>query len=129
MIKKDYIQRYVDELSKMLAVFLQLKESNQPDEAEVQLNSFSDDYLGLNIQEFLNIKSTNLITTLLNQHQFTLTHFKLSEELLYHYYLLHKTDINAKSCTLEVLNYLMAIDNDYSVERSRRIRELTNLIK
>ena len=125
MIKKDYIQRYIDELSKILAVVLQLKQNNEPDKAEDQLNDFSTDYLGVTIQTILKIAPEILINKLIDEHQFTITHFKLSEDVLYHYYLLHPNNKAAKKCTLEVLKHLTQTDIDFSGERDRRIKELT----
>jgi hypothetical protein len=125
MIRKDYIQRYFDELAKVLAAVLHLKDKNKPEEANLQLDSFIKDYLGIEIETILLINTKSLTTTLIDSHQFTITHFKLVEELLYHKYLLNPSNQKLKNSTLEVLNYLAKTDSDYSVERAKRIEELT----
>jgi len=125
MIRKDYIQRYFDELAKVLAAVLQLKNDLKPLEAETLLNEFSNDFLGFNLDEIINLKASDLIQYLSQEKQFTLTHFKILEDLIYHKYLLNPSNKIIKNCTLEVLNYLSKIDKDYSFNRMSRINELT----
>jgi len=127
MIKKDYIQRYIDELAKMLAVVINLKENNEPDKAETLLNDFITDYLGTNFDEILAINEKNIINYLLNEKKYNITHFKLLENVLYHKYLFNTDNQKFKNLTLEVLNYLIKTDTDFSVERKNRIDELTVL--
>lgn len=124
MIRKDYIQRYFDELAKVLAAVLQLKNDSKPTEAEAKINDFSTDYLGISFEEILSIEKEKLIDYLIKNKEFTLTHFKLLEDLLYHKYLINSADDHLKKITLEVLKYITNIDTDFSVERSNRIEEL-----
>ena len=42
MIRKDYIQRYFDELATILAVVLQLKDNSKPIEAEEKTSIMAD---------------------------------------------------------------------------------------
>ena len=125
MIRKDYIPRYFDELAKVLAAVLQLKNDLKPAEAQKQLNDFSTDYLGVDLSTLLSIPTQLLIPTLVEKYHFTLIHFKLLEDVLYHNYLLNPTNQQHKKSTLELFNYLVKTDNDYSVERKTRIKELT----
>lgn len=125
MIKKDYMQRYIDELSKMLAVVLNFKNNNEPDKAETLLNDFTTDYLKLNFKEILSIPEKDIISYLTENKHYTIIHFKLLEDILYHKYLLNSSHQQLKNLTLEVLNYLTKIDTDFSVERKNRIDELT----
>jgi hypothetical protein len=125
LIRKDYIQRYFDELAKVLAAVLQLKNDFKPIEAETKLNDFSSAYLGVDIESIIQIKTVELITTLIEKNQFTLTHFKILEDILYYKYLMNSKNQKLKKSTLEILNYLAEIDSDYSVERINRIEELT----
>lgn len=125
MIRKDYIQRYFDELAKVLAAVLQLKNDLKPVEAETKLSDFSTAYLGIDIESIIQIETSELITSLIEKQQFTLTHFKILEDILYHKYLLNTKNQKLKKSTLEILNYLVELDNDYSLERINRIEELT----
>jgi len=124
MIRKDYIQRYFDELAKVLAAVLQLKNDLKPIEAETKLNDFSTDFLGVNLSEIEEQNTDKLIDYLIQQKDFTLTHFKLLEDVLYHKYLMNSSDEKIKKLTLEVLKYVAETDTDYSVERNNRINEL-----
>ena len=123
MIRKDFIQRHFDELAKVLAVVFQLKNNLQPKEAEAKLNKFSTDFLGISLEEILAI-NTNIIDYLTNNKEFTLDHFKILEDLLYHKYLLDTSNTHLKKLTLEVLNYLTKIDTNYSFERMNRLNQL-----
>ncbi|PCI98361.1 MAG: hypothetical protein COB15_05995 [Flavobacteriales bacterium] len=123
MIRKDYIQRYFDELAKVLAAVLQLKNDLKPVEAESKLNDFSIDYLGISFEKILAIKN-NLIGYLIKENNFTLDHFKILEDLLYHKHLLNPNDNHLKKITLEVLNHLTENDSDYSLERNNRIKQI-----
>lgn len=125
MIRKDYIQRYFDELAKVLAVVLQLKNDLKPIEAESKLDEFCADYLAINFQEILSINKNDFITHLIEKKEFTITHFKLLEDLLYYKYLLNPSDKKLKSITLEILNYLTENDTDFSFDRMNRIDELS----
>jgi hypothetical protein len=125
MIRKDYIQRYFDELAKVLAAVLQLKNDLRPTEAETKLNDFATDYLGISLEEILSIKE-NHISYLIDYKEFTVTHFKLLEDLLYHKYLINPSEDKLKKLTLEVLKYLTENDKDFSVERAERIDQLMN---
>jgi hypothetical protein len=124
MIRKDYIQRYFDELAKVLAAVLQLKNDLKPAEAESKLNDFATDYLGISFEEILSIKQ-NHISFLIKNKEFTITHFKLLEDLLYHKFLINPIDDKLKKLTLEVLKYVAENDTDFSVERINRIEELS----
>ncbi len=126
MIRKDYIQRYFDELAKVLAAVLQLKENQKPIEAEEKINDFSTDYLGVSFEEILSIEKESLITFLIKNKEFTITHFKLLEDLLYHKYLINSSDDNLKNITLEVLKYTSENDTDYSFERMDRMDQILN---
>ncbi|NCP46317.1 MAG: hypothetical protein GW818_07860, partial [Flavobacteriales bacterium] len=64
---------------------------------------------------------TNHLTA---HHQFEFIHFIILEDLLFHKYLLDPTNLNLKNCTLEVLNYLVKNDKDYSIERVNRLNQL-----
>ncbi len=125
MIRKDYIQRYFDELAKVLAAVLQLKNDLKPTEAEAKLNDFSTDYLGITLDEILEKDSDHLVNFLIQEKEFSLTHFKLLEDVLYHKYLINSTQHILKNHTLEVLKYLTQNDKDFSVERVKRIEQLS----
>jgi len=125
LIRKDYIQRYFDELAKVLATVLQLKNDLRPVEAETKLNDFSTDYLGIPLAELLSLKHDEVIEYLIQEKAFTLTHFKLLEDLLYQQHLLKPTDINLKHITLSILRYTSINDTNYSIERASRIKELS----
>lgn len=125
MIRKDYIQRYFDELSKVLAAVLQLKNALKPVEAESKLNDFSTDFLGINFEEILSLEE-NHISFLIEHKEFTITHFKLLEDLIYHKYLINPSDEKLKKLTLEVLKYVAENDTDFSVERMDRIARISN---
>lgn len=125
MIRKDYIQRYFDELAKVLAAVLQLKNDLKPTEAEAKLNDFSTDFLGVNFEELLAI-NTDFIEFLIQEKEFTLTHFKILESVLYQKHLLFNADEKLKALTLIVLVYTSENDSDYSLERATRLNELSN---
>ncbi len=126
MIRKDYIQRYFDEMAKMLAKILFLKQNNEPEKAEELLNEFATDFLKINLQDLLKTSENNLISTLISKHDFDLIQFKLFEELLFQKFLLRPTDISLRNSTLEVINYIIKNDSDFSVERHQRLQELSN---
>lgn len=126
MIRKDYIQRYFDEMAKMLAKILFLKQNNEPEKAEELLNEFATDFLKINLQDLLKTSENNLISTLISKHDFDLIQFKLLEELLFQKFLLTPTDISLRNSTLEVINYIIKNDSDFSVERHQRLQELSN---
>lgn len=126
MIRKDYIQRYFDEMAKMLAKILFFKQNNEPDKAEESLNEFATDFLKINLQDLLKTPENNLIPTLISEHDFDLIQFKLLEELLFQKFLLTPTDISLRNSTLEVINYIIKNDSDFSVERHQRLQELSN---
>lgn len=123
MIRKDYIQRHFDELAKVLAAMLLLKKNHKPTEAASVLNDFSTDFLGISFEEILDIDD-NLIDFLKRKKTFSLDHFKLLEDLLYHKYLLTPTNNLLKNATLEVLKYTSENDTDYSFERMDRIDQI-----
>jgi hypothetical protein len=125
MIKKDYIQRYLDELSKVLAVVLKLKQNNEPEKADLQLDEFGENFLSLNLNQLIEKYNDSSIEELIKNHNFEITHFKLLEELLYHKYLLNSNNQNLKRITLELMNYLTKIDKDFSFNRMTRINQLT----
>ena len=125
MIRKDYIQRYFDELAKVLAAVLQLKNDFKSTEAEVKLNDFSTDYLGIPLAELFSLNLTEVVDYLIKEKKFTLTHFKLLEDILYQQYLLKPTDSHLKQITLTTLRYTSVNDTDYSIERATRIKELS----
>ena len=125
MIRKDYILRYFDELAKVLAVVLQLKNDLKPLEAESQVNDFASNHLGIDLDEITKTESSFLIDYLIQKKSFTMDHFKLLEDLLYHKYLLNTSNIELKKCTLLIFNYLTEIDTDFSFNRMNRINELT----
>ena len=126
MIRKDYIQRYFDELAKVLAAVLQHKNDLKPVEAEAKLNEFSTDFLGINLNELLSLENEKIIEYLIAQKEFTLTHFKLLEEILFHKYLIDSSDDKLKNLTLEVLKYTSENDTDYSIERMERKDQILN---
>ncbi len=125
MIKKDYIQRYLDELTKMIAVVLQLKQNNEPELADIKIDEFANNFLGIDLIALIETEPKKLIGKLLSNYNFEITHFKILEELLYQKYLLIPSNVNLKNCTLEVTNYLIEIDKDFSFERQNRIQELS----
>lgn len=125
MLKKDYIQRYVDELTKMIAIVLQLKQNNEPEKAEQELDEFGNDYLKINLNELIENNNPSIIDELITQHSFELTHFKILEELLYQKYLLAKENEKLKTVTLNISQYVAKNDTDFSLERNNRIKELS----
>jgi hypothetical protein len=126
MIRKDYILRYFDELAKVLALVLKLKKDLKSVEAEAELNDFSTDFLGVNLEELLSTDKDNIIENLISQKKFTITHFKLLEDLFYHKHLINPSDDKLKKLTLEVLKYVSENDTDFSMERMSRIDQLSN---
>lgn len=124
MIRKDYIQRYFDEMAKMLAKILLFKQNNEPDKAEELLNEFATDFLKINLKIILETPEDKLIDKLKTELDFDLTKFKLLEELLFQKYLLTPTNISLRNSTLEVINYIIKNDSDFSVERHQRLQEL-----
>lgn len=125
MIKKDYIQRYLDELSKVLAVVLKLKQNNEPEKAEDQLDEFGASFLNINLDEFIKKYNAQTIDELITNQKFEINHFKVLEELLYHKYLLNTEDFALKTINLTVMNYLTKVDTDFSFERMTRINQLS----
>lgn len=125
MIRKDYIQRYFDELAKVLAAVLQLKNDFKSAEAEAKLNDFSTDYLGIPLAELLSLTPLEVVDYLIKEKEFTLTHFKLLEDILYQHYLIKQNECNLKKITLTILRYTSVNDTDYSIERAIRIKELS----
>ena len=126
MIKKDYIQRYFDELAKVLAAVLKLKNDLKPVEAEAKLNDFSTEFLGISLDDLLSTPQKDIIAHLIKNKSFTITHFKLLEDLLYHKFLLNSSDSSLKNITLEVLKYVSENDVNYSLERIERIDQMLN---
>lgn len=126
MIRKDYIQRYFDELAKVLVAVLQLKQKQEPENAEEKLDEFGLNFLNVDINELIENNSDNFIPLLLKKYQFEIIQIKLIEELLYHKYLLNPSNKTVKNCTLEVLNYLAKNDSDFSWERQNRINQLNS---
>jgi hypothetical protein len=124
MIRKDYIQRHIDELSKVLAVVLKLKQNNEPEKADLQLDEFGANFLSVNLNQFIQNYNENSIEGLIIKHQFEITHFKILEELLYHKYLLNTDNLALKRITLDIMNYLSKTDKDFSFDRMNRINEL-----
>lgn len=123
MIRKDFIQRHLDELANVIAVVLQLKNNLKPVEAEAKINDFANDFLGLSFDELINVNGS-LVDYLIAKHKFTLTHFKVLEDLLYHKHLFNTTDNHLNEITLEVLNYVAKNDTSYSFERVNRINQI-----
>ena len=126
MIRKDYIQRYFDEMAKMLAKILFFKQNNEPEKAEELLNEFATDFLKINLKIILETPEDKLIDKLKTELDFDLTKFKLLEELLFQKFLLTPTNISLRNSTLEVINYIIKNDSDFSVERHQRLQELSN---
>lgn len=125
MLKKDYIQRYVDELTKMIAKVLQLKLNNEPQRANMELDEFGNNFLNLNLNELTLRNPESLIDELITQNQFELTHFKILEELLFQKFEIDKHNEKLKIVTLEVLRYVKKIDTDFALDRDQRIKQLS----
>ena len=123
MIRKDFIQRHFDELAKVLAAVLKLKNDFKTVEAEAKINDFAKDFLGIYFDEIIAIKA-NLLELLIKDKGFTIDHFKLLEELLYHKYLFNPADKNLKETTYAILSYVSKNDANYSFERMERINRL-----
>ena len=123
MIRKDYIQRYFDELANVLAVVSQLKNNLKQKEAEEKINDFALDFLKVSLDAIINVKE-NLIAFLIEEKNFSLDHFKILEDLLYQKHLLNMEDVVLKNVTYEVLNYLSKMDTNYSFERVNRINSI-----
>ena len=123
MIRKDFIQRHFDELAKVIATVLQLKNDSKPVEAEAKINDFANDFLKVSFVELLTIDN-NLINYLKEEKAFSFDHFKILEDLLYHKYLINPKDNQLKKLTLEVLNYVAKNDTSYSLERVNRINQM-----
>ena len=123
MIRKDFIQRHFDELAKVIATVLQLKNDSKPVEAEAKINDFANDFLKVSFEELLTIDN-NLINYLKEEKAFSFDHFKILEDLLYHKYLINPKDNQLKKLTLEVLNYVAKNDTSYSLERVNRINQM-----
>src|SRR5690606_37211671 len=124
MIRKDYIQRYFDAMAKMLAKILLFKQNNEPDKAEELLNECATDFLKINLKIILETPEYKLIDKLKTELDFDVTKFKLLEELLFQKFLLTPTNISLRNSTLEVINYIIKNDSDFSVERHQRLQEL-----
>jgi hypothetical protein len=125
MLKKDYIQRYVDELSKMIAKLLQLKLNNEPEKANYELDEFGNNFLNIDLNELASTKRGTIIQKLIEQNQFELTHFKILEELLFQKLELDEKNENLKIITLEVLHYVNNVDTDFLLNRNNRIKQLS----
>lgn len=125
MLKKDYIQRYLDELTKMIAKVLLLKQNNEPDKVNAELDQFGETYLSINLNQLIEQNSSNIIEDLLEKHNFELTHFKIVEELLYQKYLISPENTQLKNILLKLSTYLSKTDKDFSLERLNRINELS----
>lgn len=125
MLKKDYIQRYVDELTKMIAKVMQLKQNNEPEKANEAIDEFGLDFLKISLDDLINRDNSTIINTLITDKQFELTHFKILDELLYQKHLLTPNNIKLKELTLVVLEYVVKNDTDFSLERNSRIKKLS----
>lgn len=111
-------------MAKMLAKILLFKQNNEPDKAEELLNEFATDFLKINLKIILETPEDKLIDKLKTELDFDLTKFKLLEELLFQKFLLTPTNISLRNSTLEVINYIIKNDSDFSVERHQRLQEL-----
>lgn len=125
MLKKDYIQRYLDELTKMIAKVLQLKLNNEPEKANEELDQFGEDYLNINISDLIESNLEKVIDELISKHHFEVTHFKILEEILYQKHLLSPNNTKLKSLTLIILEFTTKTDKDFSIERTNRIKQLS----
>ncbi|MDF1673285.1 MAG: hypothetical protein P1U41_07245 [Vicingaceae bacterium] len=125
MLKKDFIQRYVDELTKMIAKVMQLKQNNEPEKANETIDEFGSDYLKISLNDLLKSDKSTIIDKLISQQDFELTHFKILEELLYQKHLLNVNHIKLKELTLVILRYVVKVDKDFSIERNNRIKTLS----
>ncbi|MBQ20813.1 MAG: hypothetical protein CMD31_08655 [Flavobacteriales bacterium] len=114
-------------MAKMLAKILFLKQNNEPEKIQETLNDFANDFLKINLKNILETPEDKLIDTLKAEHDFDLTKFKLLEELLFQKFLLTPNDVSLRNSTLEVINYIIKNDNDFSVERHQRSQELIKL--
>jgi hypothetical protein len=123
LIRKDYIQRYFDELANVLAVVLQLKNDLKPIEADKKINDFAADFLKISLDEIIVVKE-NLIDYLMEEKNFSLDHFKILEDLLFQKHILQPEAEKLKDITLDVLHYLAQNDTNYSLERNSRISKL-----
>lgn len=108
----------------MIAKVLQLKQNNEPEKAEQELDEFGNDYLKINLNELIENNNPSIIDELITQHSFELTHFKILEELLYQKYLLAKENEKLKTVTLNISQYVAKNDTDFSLERNSRIKVL-----
>lgn len=125
MLKKDFIQRYVDELTKMIAKVMQLKQNNEPNKANEVIDEFGNDFLKIDLNELIGNNHSTVIETLITNNQFEFTHFKILEELLYQKHLLKPNNIELKKLTLVLLQYVVKNDTDFSLERNSRIKKLS----
>lgn len=125
MLKKDFIQRYVDELTKMIAKVMQLKQNNEPEKANETIDEFGSVYLKISLNDLIESDNSTIIDELINQQDFELTHFKILEELLYQKHLLNVNHTKLKELTLVILRYVVKVDKDFSIERNNRIKTLS----
>lgn len=125
MLKKDYIQRHLDELVKMIAKVLLLQQNNEPEKANFELDQFGETYLKINLNQLIEQNQATIINELIEKQNFEITHFKILEELLYQKHITTPTNPKLKSLTLAILTYLSKTDTDFSIARKERIDQLT----
>lgn len=122
MIRKDYFLKYFDELHLLIEKLKENKFQKKEVYFKNELENFSNTYLKLSLNK---IKEETDLLEYLETLNWELIQYKLLEEVLYNYWCIEKNNEHLKSNLNKLMNFINTNDKTYSIERQRRIKELS----
>ncbi|GAB4255792.1 MAG: hypothetical protein Kow0079_12730 [Vicingaceae bacterium] len=122
MIRKDYFLKYFDELHLLIEKLKENKFQKKDVYFKNELENFSNTYLKLSLNK---IKEETDLLEYLETLNWELIQYKLLEEVLYNYWCIEKNNERLKSNLNKLMNFINTNDKTYSIERQRRIKELS----
>lgn len=134
MEQEDYLKRQIDQLSRILGKILSgmigLKNQGQISESIEMTNKTLKKELELDVQELIDIKTDNFITTLKSEKDFTDESLDKLAEILWVIADSRQDDDRKKvylKC-LTIYEYLEKVEKTYSIDRQMKIAQIKNML-
>jgi len=130
MYRKDFILRMMDMLAEMVAGILGLIKKGNYNEASQALENAFQELLKKDMSFFLKIPCENLISELLENHNYTNDHLEVLSELFFAQAELEYSQANKNESliynkkSLRLLDFVMNESDTFSLKRQARIEQL-----
>jgi hypothetical protein len=133
MEQQDYLKKQIDRLGqvlgKILAECIGFKNAGQIQNGMEWTNQALQEAIGRDTDELLRIPTSEFVSTLLNEKQFTPESLEQLADILFH--LADNRPEHGKAIyekCLAIYRHLEATDNVYSMDRQWKIERLENLL-